>query len=182
MSTKNTMTMTKSSPLGGNERGASYFHSNETLECCDVSVSQQGNITVDPKKYNADAVARLGVPAKAVRGRVRVEDGLIKFDPYGEASRKPTFSHQVVVGSTTLQCTEDKVKVSFMVPRHLRKELMVMYIQSEIDEVKRRLALDVYDMLAKASNDNANDTGHQDGKVGVNVNVNVNVEEKGGQS
>lgn len=155
-----------------------HFHSNETLECCDVSVSQQGNITVDPKRYNADAMGRLGIPERSVRGRVRVEDGLIRFDPYGEATRKPTFSRQVVVGSTTLQCTEDRVKVSFMVPRHLRKELMVMYIQSEIDEVKRRLALDVYDMLAKASNDN--DNGHQDGKVSVNVNVNV--EEKGGQS
>ena len=64
-----------------------HFHSNETLECCDVSVSQQGNITVDPKKYNADAMGRLGVPAKAVRGRVRVEDGLFRFDPYGEATR-----------------------------------------------------------------------------------------------
>ena len=135
-----------------------HFNSNETLECCDVSVSQQGNIAIDPKKYNADAVARLGVPAKAVRGRVRVEDGLIKFDPYGEASRKPTFSHQVVVGSTTLQCTEDKVKVSFMVPRHLRKELMVMYIQSEIDEVKRRLALDVYDMLASSGQQSTDNT------------------------
>lgn len=130
-----------------NTMSKEHFHSNETLECCDVSVSQQGNITVDPKKYNADAMVRLGVPAKAVRGRVKVEDGLIRFDPYGEASRKPTFSRQVVVGSTTLQCTEDKVKVSFMVPRHLRKELMIMYIQSEIDEVKRRLETDVYDTL-----------------------------------
>lgn len=135
-----------------------HFHSNETLECCDVSVSQQGNITVDPKKYNADAMGRLGVPAKAVRGRVRVEDGLFRFDPYGEATRKPTFSRQVVVGSTTLQCTEDKVKVSFMVPRHLRKELMVMYIQSEIDEVKRRLALDVYDMLASSGQQSTDNT------------------------
>ena len=53
----------------------------------------------------------------------------------------------VVVGSTTLQCTEEKVKISFMVPRHLTKALMVMYIQSEIDEVKRRLETDVYDTL-----------------------------------
>ena len=39
------------------------------------------------------------------------------------------------------------MKISFMIPRHLAKPLMLMYIQSEIDEVKRRLALDVYDTL-----------------------------------
>ena len=57
----------------------------------------------------------------------------------------------MVVGSTTLGVTEDKVKISFMVPRHLTKPLMVMYIQSEIDEVKRRLNEDVYDSLVKGT-------------------------------
>ncbi len=142
-----------------------HFNSNETLECCDVSVSQQGNIAIDPKKYNADGMERLGVPAKSVRGRVRVADGLIKFDPYDEASRRPTFSKQVVVGSTTISVTEDKVKIAFLVGRHMSKEIMLMYIQSEIDEVKRRLALDVYDSV-----------------VSKRVNDNVNVEKEGGQS
>lgn len=142
-----------------------HFNSNETLECCDVSVSQQGNITVDPKKYNADGMERLGVPSKNVRGRVRVADGLIKFDPYDEASRRPTFSKQVVVGSTTISVTEDKVKIAFLVGRHMSKEIMLMYIQSEIDEVKRRLALDVYDSV-----------------VSKRVNDNDNVEKEGGQS
>ena len=121
---------------------------------------------------------RLGTPEKTIRGRVKMEKQCFVFEPYAEASRRPTFSKQVVVGSTTLAVTEDKVKISFMVPRHLAKPLMVMYIQSEIDEVKRRLETDVYDMLAKASNDNVNDNenGHPDGKV----NVSVNVEEKGG--
>ncbi len=155
-----------------------YFNSNETLECCDVSVSQQGNIAINPKDYNTYAMTRLGVPEKTVRGRVRVEDGRILFDPYAESSRKPTFSDQVVVGSTSLQRTIDKVKISFSVPCHLSKDLFVMYVQSEIDEVKRRLLLDVYDRLAKASNDNDNENGHQDGKVSVNVNVNV--EKEGG--
>ena len=154
-----------------------HFNSNETLECCDVSVSQQGNIAIDPKKYNADGMERLGVPAKSVRGRVRVADGLLKFDPYAENSRRPTFSKQVVVGSTTISVTEDKVKIAFLVGRHMSKEIMLMYIQSEIDEVKRRLALDVYDgVVSKRVNDN----GHSDGKV--NVSVNVNVEKEGGQS
>lgn len=126
-----------------------HFNSNETLECCDASVSQQGNISIDPKLYNAESMGRLGKPEKAIRGRVRVNEGKINFDPYEEGARKPTFSKQVYVGGTTLSVTEDKVKLSFKIPRHLTKPLMVMYIQSEIDEVKRRLEADVYDMLAK---------------------------------
>ena len=115
---------------------------------CDVKVAQDGRIEVQTKSYHAPELERLGKPEKTIRGRVVMEEGNLHFAPYAEQSRKPTYSKQVVVGSTTLQCTEEKVKISFMVPRHLTKALMVMYIQSEIDEVKRRLALDVYDMLA----------------------------------
>ena len=124
-----------------------YFNSNETLECCKVSVTQQGDITIDPKTYNTIALERLGTPERAIRGRFKVADGVFNFAPYAEASRKPTYQKQVVVGSTTLSVTEDKVKVSFLVPRHLTKPLMVLYIQSEIDEVKRRLEADVYESL-----------------------------------
>ena len=124
-----------------------YFKSNETLECCNVSVTQQGDITIDPKTYNTFALERLGTPERAIRGRVKVADGVFNFAPYAEGARKPTYQKQVVVGSTTLAVTEDKVKVSFMVPRHLTKPLMLLYIQSEIDEVKRRLDVDVYDSL-----------------------------------
>ena len=123
------------------------FQSNETLEMCDVKVSQDGRIEIATKSYHAEELQRLGTPEKAIRGRVtKVEQSFI-FAPYAEASRKPTFDKKVVVGSTTLQCTEDKVKISFLVPRHLRKDIMVMYIQSEMDEVKRRLVTDVYDTL-----------------------------------
>jgi hypothetical protein len=73
------------------------------------------------------------------------------FAPYAEGARKPTYQKQVVVGSTTLSVTEDKVKVSFMVPRHLEKRLMLLYVQSEIDEVKRRLDTDGYDSLVKGT-------------------------------
>ena len=124
-----------------------YFNSNETLEMCDVKVSQDGRIDIETNANHAAELARLGNPEKTIRGRVVMDDGHFHFAPYAESSRKPIYSKQVVIGSTTLGVTEDKVKVSFMVPRHLRKELMVMYIQSEIDEVKRRLELDVYDML-----------------------------------
>ena len=123
------------------------FQSNETLEMCDVKVSQDGRIEIATKSYHTEELQRLGKPEKAVRGRMKMVEHNFIFDPYAEASRKPTFEKKVVVGSTTLQCTEDKIKVSFLVPRHLRKDVMVLYIQSEMDEVKRRLVTDVYDAL-----------------------------------
>lgn len=123
------------------------FQSNETLEMCDVKVSQDGRIEIATKSYHAEELQRLGAPEKAIRGRVTKVEQSFVFAPYAEASRKPTFDKKVVVGSTTLQCTEDKIKISFLVPRHLRKDIMVMYIQSEMDEVKRRLVTDVYDTL-----------------------------------
>ena len=52
-----------------------------------------------------------------------------------------------MVGSTTLKTTKDKVYISFTVPRHLTKPLMTLYIQSEMDEVKRRLEEDLYEKL-----------------------------------
>ena len=163
-----------------------YFDSNETLEMCDVKVAEDGRIEIQTKSYHAPELARLGCPPNpthSIRGRVTKVEQSFVFAPYAEASRKPTYSKQMVIGSTTLGVTEDKVKISFMVPRHLAKELMVMYIQSEIDEVKRRLETDVYDSIVashKNDNDNVNDNknSHPDGKV--NVNVSVNVEEKGG--
>ena len=141
----------------------SYFNSNETLEYCDVVVSQDGRVEVKTKYHTAE-MERLGVPKSPIRGRLQVEGVNLLFAPYAEGTRKPTFSKTVVVGSTSLQCTEDKVKISFMVPRHLSKPLMVMYIQSEIDEVKRRLTEDVYDKLVVKTNDD------------------VNIEKKGGES
>ena len=124
-----------------------HFNSNETLEMCDVIVTQEGAVTIKTKSYHTAELARLGKPEKTIRGRMRVVEQDFVFDPYSEGSRKPTYSKQVVVGSTTLAVTEDKVKVSFLVPRHLSKPLMTLYIQSEIDEVKRRLDTDVYDYL-----------------------------------
>lgn len=144
-----------------------YFNSNETLEMCDVKVAEDGRVEIGTKSYHAPELERLGCPPNpthAIRGRVVMDEQNFVFAPYAEQSRKPTYSKQVVVGSTTLQCTEEKVKISFMVPRHLRKDIFILYVQSEIDEVKRRLAIDVYDMLANASNDDDS----------------VNVEEEGG--
>ena len=141
-----------------------YFNSNETLEMCDVTVAEDGRIEIRTNSNHASELARLGCPPNpthSIRGRVTKVEQSFVFAPYAEASRKPTYKKQVVVGGTTLQCTEDKVKISFMVPRHLAKPLMLMYIQSEIDEVKRRLETDVYDMLASSgqqSTDNSQQT------------------------
>ena len=123
------------------------FNSNETLEMCDVKVSEDGRIEITTKSYHNGELARLGKPEKTIRGRMKMVEQNFIFDPYAEGTRKPTYKKQVVVGSTTLAVTEDKVKVSFLVPRHLSKPLMTLYIQSEIDEVKRRLDTDVYDSL-----------------------------------
>ena len=128
---------------------AKHFQSNETLEMCDVTVTQEGGVTIKTKSYHTAELERLGVPEKTIRGRMKMVEKNLVFDPYAEGSRKPTYSKQVVVGSTTLAVTADKVKVSFLVPRHLSKPLMTLYIQSEIDEVKRRLDTDVYDTLVK---------------------------------
>ena len=125
------------------------FNSNETLEMCDVKVSENGRIEINTKSYHSQELERLGTPEKTIRGRVKMVEKDFIFEPYAEASRKPTYKKQVVVGSTTLAVTEDKVKISFLVPRHLTKALMTLYIQSEIDEVKRRLDTDVYDSIVK---------------------------------
>lgn len=158
-----------------------HFNSNETLEMCDVKVSQDGRIDIETKPHHAAELGRLGQSERAIRGRVMMEGQNLHFAPYAEDSRRPTFSKQVVVGSTTISVTEDKVKIAFLVGRHMSKEIMLMYIQSEIDEVKRRMALDVYDsVVSKRVNDNDNVNVNDNGKV--NVSVNVNVEKEGGQS
>ena len=146
MTTKNKTAMPES--RGG---GRIHFKSNETLEMCDVRISENGKIEIATKSFHTTELERLGKPEKAIRGRMKMVEKDFIFDPYAEGSRKATYQKQVVVGSTTLAVTEDKVKVSFLVPRHLSKPLMTLYIQSEIDEVKRRLDTDVYDTLIRGS-------------------------------
>ena len=136
-----------------------YFNSNEKLEYCTVDVTENGQITIATQPYHAPELERLGCPPNpthSIRGRVTMSYDRKEFifAPYAEGARKPTYQKQVIVGSTTLAVTEDKVKISFMVPRHLEKRLMLLYVQSEIDEVKRRLETDVYDMLVKGTPSN----------------------------
>ena len=124
-----------------------YFNSSETLEMCDVHVSENGKMVVEPKSYHSDALSRLGTPEKTIRGRVKMEKQCFVFEPYAEASRKPTYKKQVVVGSTTLAVTEDKVKLSLVLSRNYSKEMLVRLIEAEMEEVLRRLETDVYEEL-----------------------------------
>ena len=60
------------------------FQSNETLEMCDVKVSQDGRIEINTRDWNDAAMERLGKPEKAIRGRVtQVEQNFI-FAPYAQ--------------------------------------------------------------------------------------------------
>ena len=124
-----------------------YFNSSETLKCCEDSVSQQGNISINPKDFNTFYLERLGKLTKKISGSLAQTDEGFTFTPYQKGTGKSPYEQQIVVGSTTLKVAKEKVYISFTVPRHLRKELMTLYIQSEMDEVKRRIEEDVYDKL-----------------------------------
>ena len=124
-----------------------YFNSNETLEMCDVKISEKGRIEINTKSYHSAELERLGTPEKTIRGRVKMEKQCFVFEPYAEASRKPTYKKQVVVGSTTVAVTEDKVKLSLVLSRNYSKEMLVRLIEAEMEEVLRRLEEDVYDSV-----------------------------------
>ena len=112
---------------------------------CDVHVSENGKMVVEPKSFHSAELERLGTPEKTIRGRVKMEKQCFVVEPYAEASRKPTYKKQVVVGSTTLAVTEDKVKLSLVLSRNYSKEMLVRLIEAEMEEVLRRLEEDVYD-------------------------------------
>ena len=124
-----------------------YFHTNETLEMCDVKVGQDGRVDIVTKSYHNEEMARMGRLTKKLAGSLAQTDEGFTFAPYQKGTGRSPYEHQVVVGSTTLKATKDKVYISFAVPRHLAKDLKTMYIQSEIDEVKRRIEEDVWEKL-----------------------------------
>ena len=126
------------------------FNSNETLEMCDVHISENGKMVVETKSYHSGELARLGNPEKVIRGRLKVEDGAFVFDPYAETSRKPTYSTKVVVGSTTVAVTADNVKFSLVLSRNYTKEQLVAYIEMEMKEVLRRIGEDLYETIIAA--------------------------------
>ena len=115
---------------------------------CDVRINENGKIMVETKDYlHTNALNRLGKPEKTIRGRVKMDDTRFIFEPYAEQSRKPTYKKQVVVGSTTVAVTEDKVKLSLVLSRNYSKEMLVRLIEAEMEEVLRRIEEDIYDTV-----------------------------------
>jgi hypothetical protein len=125
-----------------------YFNSNETLEMCDVHVSENGKIEVETKSYHSDALERLGELEKIIRGRVKMEGKNLVFEPYAEASRRPTYKKQVHVGScTTLAVTADKLKISMVMGRHMGQTRTIDFIRAEMDDILHQLEGELYDEL-----------------------------------
>ena len=125
-----------------------YFNSNETLDMCDVHVSDNGKIVISTKSYHSAALERLGDPERAIRGRVKVEKESFVFEPYAEASRRPTYSKQVHVGScTTLAVTADKLKISMVMGRHMGQARTINFIRAEMDDILHQLEGELYNEL-----------------------------------
>ena len=132
-----------------------YFNSNETLDMCDVHVSDNGKIVISTKSYHSAALERLGDPERAIRGRVKVEKESFVFEPYAEASRHPTYKKKAVVGSTTIAVTDGNVKLSLVVSRNYTKEMLTRLIEAEIEEVIRRLKEDLYDAIVRTPSESS---------------------------
>ena len=125
------------------------FNSNETLEMCDVRISENGKIVISTKSYHSDALERLGDPERAIRGRVKMEKQSFVFEPYAEASRRPTYRKKAVVGSTTIAVTDGNVKLSLVLSRNYSKDMLTRLIEAEVEEVIRRIREDLYDYLVR---------------------------------
>ena len=97
-----------------------------------------------------DALERLGKLEKTIRGRVKMEKQNLVFEPYAEASRRPTYTKKVIVGSTTVAVTNGSVKLSLVLSRNYTKEQLVAYIEMEMKEVLRRIGEDLYETIIAA--------------------------------
>lgn len=137
-----------------------YFNSSETLEMCDIKVSQNGKLEILTKSYHSDALERLGKPEKTIRGRVKMEEQNLVFEPYAEASRKPTYKKQVQVGScTTLAVTADKLKLSMVMPRHMGQVRTITFIRAEMDDILHQLEGELYTLLMETTHPSAEEKG-----------------------
>ena len=125
-----------------------YFNSNETLEMCDVHIGENGKMVVETKSFHSNEMERLGTPEKIIRGRVKMEKQNFVFEPYAEASRRPTYSKQVHVGScTTLAVTADKLKISMVMGRHMGQARTIDFIRAEMDDILHQLEGELYNEL-----------------------------------
>ena len=140
--------MSATPPHRGGGREGVFFNSNETLDMCDVHVSENGKIVINTKSYHSDALERLGTPEKTIRGRVKMEKQNFVFEPYAEASRRPTYKKQVHVGScTTLAVTADKFKISMVMGRHMGQARTIDFIRAEMDDILHQLEGELYNEL-----------------------------------
>ena len=136
-----------------------YFNSNETLEMCDVHISENGKMVVATKSFHSSEMERLGTPEKIIRGRVKMEKQNFVFEPYAEASRRPTYSKQVHVGScTTLAVTADKLKISMVMGRHMGQARTINFIRAEMDDILAQLEGELYDTLTASPGKLASET------------------------
>ena len=139
--------MSVTPPHRGGGREGVFFNSNETLDMCDVHVSENGKMVISTKSYHSDALERLGELERIIRGRVKMEKQNFVFEPYTEASRRPIYSKKAVVGSTTIAVTDGNVKFSLVLSRNYTKEMFTRLVEAEMGEVIRRLKEDLYDYL-----------------------------------
>ena len=136
-----------------------YFNSNETLEMCDVHISENGKMVVATKSFHSSEMERLGTPEKIIRGRVKMEKQNFVFEPYAEASRRPTYSKQVHVGScTTLAVTADKLKISMVMGRHMGQQRTINFIRAEMDDILAQLEGELYNTLTASPGKLASET------------------------
>ena len=119
---------------------------------CNVIVTQEGGVTIKTKYCSAE-LERLGKPEKAIRGRMKMVEKDLVFEPYAEASRHPTYKKKAVVGSTTITVTDGNVKLSLVVSRNYTKEMFTRLIEAEMEEVIRRLKEDLYDAIVGTPSD-----------------------------
>ena len=118
---------------------------------CDVRISENGKIVISTKSYHSDALERLGDPERTIRGRVKMEKQSFVFEPYAEASRRPTYQKKAVVGSTTIAVTDGNVKLSLVLSRNYSKDMLTRLIEAEVEEVIRRIKEDLYDAIISAA-------------------------------
>ena len=115
-----------------------YFNSSETLRMCDVHVSENGKIEVVTSSLYSSELERLGKPEKTIRGRVRMEKQNFVFEPYAEASRRPTIDNTLRIGNTAVQTTERLFKLTVTLPKTMSQHMLRAVIEDEVKEIIAR--------------------------------------------
>lgn len=123
-----------------------YFNSSETLKMCDVHVSENGKIEVVTDILHTSALERLGKPEKTIRGRVKMDDQNLVFEPYAEQSRKPIVDNTLRIGNTAVQTTGRLFKLTVTLPKTMSPHMLRAVIEDEVKEIISRWD-EVYDAV-----------------------------------